>query len=184
MAVEHALVNAAYASFFPSLSLTGVAGSSSPHLRYFLKNKGRWWGYGANSSQMIFDAGRIESEVIAQEFRLREAHNQYQQAVLNCFEEVENGLSNIAKYGKEYADVTEAVGYAKKISQISSNRYSNGVTSYWDVVLAEEEELEREIAQINLLGLQFTSTVQLIKAIGGGWDSPPEEQDTFVANTP
>lgn len=49
-------------------------------------------------------------------------------------------------------------------------RNNNGVTSYLDVVISEQEELATQITQNNLQGLRFVSTIQLIKVIGGGWD--------------
>ena len=171
MATEHALVNAAYASFFPSLSLTATAGYSSVNLKYFLKNRSRLWSFGAGASQMIFDAGRLAADLAIQESRFREACAEYQEKVLVCFEEVEDALSNLELYAKEFNDVSQSVEWAKKTYRISNNRYENGVTSYLDVVTSEQEELANQIAQNNLLGLRFVSTVQLIEVIGGGWQN-------------
>jgi len=170
MATEHSLVNSAYASFFPSLSLTAGFGSSSPHLKYFLKNRGRLWSFGANASQMIFDAGRLSADLAIQESRFQEAGSEYQQKVLVCLEEVEDALSNLENYAKEYKDVSNAVEWAEKAYRIAYNRYSNGVNSYLNVVFTEIEELRAQVAQNNLQGLRFVSTIQLIKVIGGGWD--------------
>jgi len=170
MAAEHSLVNVAYASFFPSLSLTGAAGFSSPHLRFFLTSYSRLWSFGARSSQMIFDAGRLSADLAIQEARFREASAAYQQQVLICLEEVEDALSNLESYAKEFDDVSDAVQWAKKTYRIANNRYINGVTSYLDVVISEQEELANQIVQNNLQGLRFVSTIQLIKVIGGGWE--------------
>lgn len=170
IATEHSLVNSAYASFFPSLSLTAGAGYSSPHLRYFLKSRSRLWSFGASASQMIFDGGRLSADLAIQESRFREASAEYQQKVLLCFEEVEDALSNLESYAKEFNDVSDSVEWAKKTYRISNNRYKNGVTSYLDVVITEQEELANQIIQNNLQGLRFVSTIQLIKVIGGGWE--------------
>ena len=168
--MEHSLVNSAYASFFPSLSLTAQAGFSSPHLRYFLKNRSRLWGFGAGASQMIADGGRLSADLAIQESRFR-ASAEYQQKVLLCFEEVEDALSNVENYAKEFGAVSTAVGWAKKTYQIARNRYDNGIASYLDVVTSERDELINQILQNQLQGLQFISTIQLIKVIGGGWDA-------------
>lgn len=170
IATEHSLVNSAYASFFPSLSLTAAAGSSSMHLRYFLKSRGRLWSFGASASQMIFDGGRLLADLEIQESRFREASAEYQQKVLACLQEVEDALSNVESYTKEFDDVSDAVEWAKKTYRIANNRYTNGVTSYLDVVISEQEELANQIVQNNLQGLRFVSTIQLIKVIGGGWE--------------
>lgn len=170
MATEHSLVNSAYASFFPSLALTAGAGYSSPHLRYFLKSRSRLWAFGASASQMIFDGGRLSADLEIQESRFREASAGYQQQVLICLEEVEDALSNLENYAKAFDDVSDAVDWAKKTYRISNNRYKNGVTSYLDVVISEQEQLTNQIIQNNLQGLRFVSTIQLIKVIGGGWE--------------
>ncbi len=170
MAMDHSLVNVAYASFFPSLNLTGVLGSSSPHLRYFLKSRGRLWGFGGSSSQMIYDAGKLSAELAVQESRFNEASAEYQQKVLICFEEVEDALSNVENYSKQYQDVSDAVEWAQKTTRISNNRYKNGVTSYLDVVVSEQEELANQILQNEMLALRFVRTVRLIEVIGGSWD--------------
>jgi outer membrane protein, multidrug efflux system len=170
MATEHSLVNSAYASFFPSFSLTASAGYSSPHLRYFLKSRSRLWSFGASASQMIFDGGRLSADLAIQESRFREASTEYQQKVLVCLEEVEDALSNLESYSKEFEDVSNSVEWAKKTYRIANNRYNNGVTSYLDVVISEQEELANQVIQNNLQGLRFVSTIQLIKVIGGGWD--------------
>lgn len=170
MATEHSLTNVAYASFFPSLSLTGGGGSSSPHLRYFLKSKGRLWSFGANASQMIFDGGKLSADLAIQESRFREAGDDYQQKVLVALEEVEDALSNLESYAKEYDDISDSVEWAKKSYRISNSRYDKGVGSYLEVVISEQQELANEIMQNNLQGLRFVSTIQLIKVIGGGWE--------------
>lgn len=170
MATEHSLANAAYASFFPSLSLTGGGGSSSPHLRYFLKSKGRLWSFGANASQMLFDGGKLSADLAIQESRFREAGDDYQQKVLVALEEVEDALSNLESYADEYEDISDSVEWAKKTYRIANSRYDKGVASYLEVVISEQEELANEIMQNNLQGLRFVSTIQLIKAIGGGWE--------------
>jgi outer membrane protein, multidrug efflux system len=170
IATEHSLVNAAYASFFPSLELTAAAGYSSPHLRYFLKSKSRLWSFGANASQMIYDGGRLAADLQIQESRFREAGAGYQQLVLSCLEEVEDALSNLTNYAKELEDISDAVEWAKNTYRIANNRYTNGVASYLDVVITEQEKLANQIIQNNLQGLRFVSTVGLIKVIGGGWE--------------
>ena len=70
---------------------------------------------------------------------------------------------------KNLNDISDSVEWAKKTYRIANNRYKNGVTSYLDVVISEQEELANQIIQNNLQGLRFVSTIQLIKVIGGGW---------------
>ncbi len=169
MAAENAMVRVTYASFLPSIGLTAGLGSSSPHLKYFLQNKGRLWSYGAHASQVIFDGGRLFAELAMQEARFNEASAAYQQQVLVAFQQVEDALISLEMYKKEYQDVADAVEWAKKTNRIANSRYKLGVTFYLDVVESEREKLIKEIVLNDLMGLRFATTIQLIKAIGGGW---------------
>jgi multidrug efflux system outer membrane protein len=171
VATEHALANAAYASLFPSLSLTAAAGWSSPHLRYFLKNYSRLWSFGGSASQMIFDGGQAAADLMLQVSRFRETSSEYQQKVLLCFQEVEDALSNLENYSKEFDAMAASVEWAKKTHRISMNRYKYGITSYLEVTISEQQMLESEVMQNNLQGLRFVNTVKLIQVIGGGWGS-------------
>ena len=127
MAAQHSLANAAFASFFPSITFaTGSAGSSSMHLRYFLRGKGRLWSFGARGSQMLFDGGRLSADLAIQNSRFKEANDNYQQVVLNSLEEVENALSNLENYAKEADDVATSVEWSQRTYRIASNKYRNG----------------------------------------------------------
>ena len=110
------------------------------------------------------------ADLAIQESRFREASAEYQEKVLISFKEVEDALSNLESYAKEFEDISDSVEWAKKTHRIANNRYIKGVASYLDVVFSEQEELANQIAQNELLGLRFVSTVQLIKVIGGGWE--------------
>lgn len=169
MAAEHQLIKVAYASFFPTINLTGGLGSESMHLRFFLRNPGRYWSFGANASQVIFDGGRLFANLAEQEARFAEAESGYQQVVLLAFKDVENALSNLEKYKNAAKEAEISVDWAKKTYSISNARYIKGLSFYLDVINSEDELINAEVALNELKGLQFVATVQLIKALGGGW---------------
>lgn len=169
MAAEHALVGAAYANFFPSLSLTGTLGYSSPDISQFLKWISRYFFLGVNSSQMVFDGGRDDYQVQAAWARFLEASGDYQQTVLTAFREVEDSLNNIEQYHKQAEHLSLAVESSRKAVQISMNRYERGVAIYLEVVENERLRLQAEINLVNVQSLLYVSTVQLIKALGGGF---------------
>lgn len=170
MASEHALVDAAYAEFFPSLTLTGALGYSSPDLRQLFKWISRYWAFGVSGSQMVFDGGRDAYNLEASWARFFEASGTYQQTVLTAFQEVEDSLNNIEQYHKEAEQLEIAVEAARKATQISLNRYQRGVAIYLEVVENERRELEAETNLVNVQSLLYVSTVQLIKALGGGFE--------------
>lgn len=171
MAREHSLVGSAYANFYPSFSLTGALGFSSPDLKHLFKWISRYWAIAWNSSLMVFDGGRDESNLEASWARFFEARGEYQQTVLTALQEVEDSLNNIEQYYKEQMELTRAVEYARKATQISVNRYQRGVAIYLEVVENERLRLQAETNLVKVQTQAYVATVQLIKALGGGFDS-------------
>jgi multidrug efflux system outer membrane protein len=169
MASENALVGAAYASFFPSLSLTGALGYSSPDLKNFLTWKSRLWSMGASIVQTIFDGFRKYYDLEAEKARYQEAVGNYLQTVVTAFQEVEDALNNIEYQAKEYKSLEASVKAAKKATHIANQRYRQGLVNYFEVVQIQTTEVQTETNQINVLGSQYQSTIQLIKALGGQW---------------
>ena len=170
-ASEHALIKSAYASFFPSISLTGSLGFVSPVLEDFLDWKSRLWSFGAEAVQHIFDGGRRCSNLDLAKARFCEASFQYQKKVVTAFQEVEDALANL-KYRTEAREVLEKKAIsAKETSELSNTRYLKGIANYLEVSISERTELEVQISKTDLLGWQYISTIQLVKALGGAWDN-------------
>lgn len=170
-ASENAQVRVAYAAFFPSISLTAALGFSSPDLKHFLRWKSRYWAYGGTLSQSILDGGQRQANLELAYAQFREADDEYQQQVLTAFQEVEDALGNIEQYYKEAEKLKDSVSSATTTYTIARDRYSQGVTFYLDVVDSERDLLNAERNRLTVEGLRFTSTIQLIKALGGVWQS-------------
>lgn len=173
IASENALVGAAYADYFPTLNLTDVIGSFSPDLKHFLTWKSRYWQIGLSSNQVIFDGGRVEGNLAAEWARFGQASYNYQQTVLTAFQEVEDSLNNIEYQLKEHNTLQRAVSAARETARLSLQRYRLGVVNYLEVTVNDRIRLEAELNYANTLTQQYVSTVQLIKALGGGWCSQP-----------
>lgn len=174
MAAEHAMIGVAYASFFPSINLTGTLGFSSPDLREFLKWKSRYWAIGSNGAQTVFDGGRNCDNVQVAWARFEQANGNYQQQVLIAFQEVEDALNNIEQQTKQATALQRSVAAASQTNTLSLNRYKKGLVSYFDVVNSEKSELDAKRNLTSVLGVQYVSTIQLIKALGGSWNPPCE----------
>lgn len=168
-AAENAQVAVAYASLFPSLTLTGALGYSSPDLSQFLKWISRLWAIGANGTQTVFDGGYQEGTLIEAGARFAEASFAYQQQVLVAFQEVENALSNLQYQSLQYESLAASAQSAKTRYRLSQQRYQRGLSNYLEVVDSEDSALTAELSLANIQGQRFISTVQLIKALGGNW---------------
>jgi multidrug efflux system outer membrane protein len=169
MASEHAQINVAYASFFPAISLTGTLGYLSPDLKQFMTWKSRYWSYGANGSQFLFDAGKRCSEVEVAWARFHQAEASYQQTVLTAFQEVEDALNNLDWEKKQHESLLRSVRAASQTLHYSNRRFTNGIVDYYEVIDSERSDLNAQLSAINVQGQRFQATIQLIKALGGGW---------------
>lgn len=169
VASEQALIGAAYASFYPSLSLTGTLGYASPDLRDFLTWKSRLWAFGANIVEPIFNGGRNFANLDFTWARFREASDIYQQKVIVAFREVEDALVNIKYLEDQMKSLEESAKSAVDTTELSTDRYLQGFINYLDVVDSQRSELEIKTRITDLLARRYASTIQLIKALGGSW---------------
>lgn len=168
-ASNHALVKAAYGAFFPSFSLTGALGFSSPDLRHFLSWISRYWQVGAGADQTIYDGGYLCSNLKLQWAKFREADDIYRNQVLTALEEVNTGLSDIEWLSKEADKLEEAVDASSTTYRIAYDRYFEGIGYYLPVVDAERDELNAKRSLNNVQSLRYSAAIQLIKALGGAW---------------
>lgn len=166
---QHALVKQAYSLFFPSLTLTGTLGFESPVLKEFLKWISRFWMYGEQVNQLIFDGFRTPYNLSMQIARFQEASGEYQQQVLTAFQEVEDALASLDSYAKQYEATLGTTEWGQRSYQIYTDRYNAGVTYYIDVVNTERDLLNFQINLNTIQGLRYLATIQLIKALGGSW---------------
>ena len=94
---------------------------------------------------------------------------EYRSQVLVAFQDVENALAGLHFLKDQYEAQMRAVDGARKGADLSRDRYREGLASYFEVVIADRTLLENQIAAYQLDGERVTTTVQLIKALGGGW---------------
>lgn len=169
MASQHALMSAAFAEFFPSLTLTGAIGYSSPDSEHFLKWISRYWSIGASVAQTVFDGGRLVSNLELARARFGEAGANYYERVLVAFEEVENALAGIKFYANQQDWLVESIKAAETTVNIATDRYKMGVAIFLEVTTAQQDELTAKRAYNAVLAFRYLSTVQLIKALGANW---------------
>jgi multidrug efflux system outer membrane protein len=166
---EHALVKQAYTQFFPSLTLTASTGFQSPLFKEFMTWMSRYWMHGVQINQLVFDGGKASSILKLQIARFLQASGNYQQQVLVAFQEVENALASLDSYAEQYKIGLGTVQWAQKSYQLYLDRYFLGVSYYINVANTERDLLNFQIDVNALQGLRYLATIQLIKALGGGW---------------
>jgi multidrug efflux system outer membrane protein len=166
---DNALVKRAYSLFYPSLTLTAAGGFESPVFKYFLQWISRYWMYGAQANQLIFDGFKTSYNLEREIARFKEASGTYQNQVLKAFQEVEDALKDLESYAQQYEISFKTVGLAEKTYQLYLDRYKAGVIYYIEVANAENDLLNYQMAVNNLQGFRYIYTIQLIKALGGSW---------------
>jgi multidrug efflux system outer membrane protein len=171
MAAASEGIGVAKAAFFPSIQLTGAAGVESANLKNIFDWESRAWSFGPQINLPLFEGGRNKAGLQRARAEYSEAIDQYRAQVLVAFREVEDGLVGVRLLTEQFNDQMRAVAAAKKAAELSRGRYKEGLASYFEVVQADRTALENQISAYEVNGQRIVTTVLLIKAMGGGWDS-------------
>lgn len=170
MAAANAQVGVAYAAFYPSLSLTAAAGFESSTWKHLFDWSSRVWSVGPSVSETVYDGG-LRRATVNQYIATYNANvAAYRQSVLNGVQQVEDALAGVRIYYDQIRHQQEAVNSAEEFLKLEQNRYDNGIDPYIDVVTAQTTVLSDRQSLANLQVQQMTSSVQLIEALGGGWN--------------
>jgi NodT family efflux transporter outer membrane factor (OMF) lipoprotein len=171
MAYQNAQVGIARTAFYPHITLGGAGGWQSKDLASLLNAPSLFWSLGADALQPILQGGRNRANLEAARAAYDQSVANYRQSVLVAFQEVEDGISNLSTLSHALATQGAAVEDARRALDIANNRYIGGATSYLDVINAQTTLLTSERLETQLLGQQMVSSVYLVKALGGGWNS-------------
>jgi NodT family efflux transporter outer membrane factor (OMF) lipoprotein len=163
-------VGIARAAFFPTITLGLVGGFESGKFPNWLTGPSALWSIGASAAETVFDAGRRHAVSDQAMATYDEMVADYQQTVLVSFQQVEDSLSDLRVLDDEAKTQDAAVAAANRALDQSTNRYKGGLDTYLTVITAQNAALANERTAVSLLTRRLTSTVLLVKALGGGWD--------------
>ncbi|WP_347626358.1 TolC family protein, partial [Comamonas thiooxydans] len=166
-----ARVGVAQAAWFPAITLTGNGGYASPELGDLFKWSARSWGIGALLSLPIFDGGQRAAQEEGARARLEAAVAAQRGQVLAAFREVEDQLSALRLLSGQAHVLGQAVQSSERATHLSDVRYRNGLVSQLELLDARRNELRNRRQALQVRTAQYTATVALIRALGGGWDS-------------
>jgi NodT family efflux transporter outer membrane factor (OMF) lipoprotein len=171
MASANARIGVAKAAYYPLLNLTGSGGFESGAITTLLQGPSGLWSVGATALQTVFDGGRRRAASDQAVAFYDQTVASYRETVLTSFQQVEDNLAALRILEKESQTQNVAVLAAQKSLELSIQRYKGGVTSYLEVTIAQSAALSDEATAVNILGRRMVAAVQLIQALGGGWDS-------------
>lgn len=161
----------AMSAYYPNITLGGSGGFDSRYPGTWIQGPSTLWSLGGSALQTLFDAGRRKALTQQARDNYEASVADYRQSVLSGFEEVEDQLSTLRILEEEAATETRAVASANRALSISTLRYNGGVTSYLEVLTAENAKLQNQRTEASVLARRFSASVQLIRALGGGWDT-------------
>jgi multidrug efflux system outer membrane protein len=170
LVAANAQIGAAKALFFPQLSLTGLLGKASPELSALTAGTSTVWQAGGMITGPIFQGGKIYQNYKATEAAAEEAKWRYEQAVIQAFQEVSTSLAALEKLAGAEADQARSVKALEKSVQISNDRYLYGLSSYFEILEAQQRLYPAQYTQAQIRLGRLLAYVQLYKALGGGWN--------------
>jgi NodT family efflux transporter outer membrane factor (OMF) lipoprotein len=171
MAYQNAQVGIAVTAFYPHITLSGSGGWQSRDIATLVNAPSAFWSLGGDLLQPVFNGGRNRANLAAAKAGYNEAVANYREAVLTAFQQVEDGLSGLQTLSKALATQRTAVEDSRRALALANNRYTGGLTTYLDVITAQTTLLNNERLAAQLLGQQMVTSVYLVKALGGGWES-------------
>jgi len=186
---EHQLVSAnakigvAKAAFFPQISLTGNFGAQSLAFSDLFIGTSRMWAFGPSITVPLFNAGRNRANVEVSQAQQEQALIAYEQTIQQAFREVEDALIFHQKTREIRSAEEHLVDVSREALQLAQLEYLNGKATYLDVLVAQRELFNAEIALAQTQRDQLVAVVQVYKAIGGGWNSEPAAQDVGMLDT-
>ncbi|MGA8706100.1 MAG: efflux transporter outer membrane subunit [Steroidobacteraceae bacterium] len=184
MAQANAQIGVATAAYFPTLTLSAAGGFESSQASNWLTWPSRFWSVGPALAETLFDAGLRRATVQQYQAAYQQTVAAYRQTVLTAFQQVEDNLAALRILSVQVGQQDAAVKASQHYLDIATDRYKLGLDPYLDVITAQTSLLSNQQTAASLRMQQLTDSVQLIEALGGGWDSSqlPSQRDIADAS--
>ncbi|PKO91558.1 MAG: RND transporter [Betaproteobacteria bacterium HGW-Betaproteobacteria-1] len=169
LVAQNANIGVAKAALFPTISLTATYGGESAELSDVLKSAARIWSGGLGLNLPIFNAGRLSAKVDQATAQQKQTLAAYEASVRTAFQEVNDALVTVRQNAEREVLLDSSRQAAKKALDISDNRYKSGYSAYIDVLDSQRVYNDAAIAYIQSRQARLIASVDLFKALGGGW---------------
>jgi NodT family efflux transporter outer membrane factor (OMF) lipoprotein len=171
MAQANALIGVEKAAYYPTLSLTGAGGVEGSALKTLFSVPALFWSLGASASETIFDAGLRKATVAQYTAQYNADVAAYKQAVLTAFQQVEDYIATLRVVSDQINREDAAIEAAQRYVNIATARYETGLDPYLNVMTAQLTLLSSQQTEVTLRVNEMTAAVELIQALGGGWNA-------------
>ena len=171
VASANASIGVQVAGYFPQLTLNASTGTEAVEFSQLFSGPSFLWSVGPVVAQTIFDAGATHGRVQEAGANYDATVANYRQVVLTAFQQVEDDLSGLRILENEAVAQDRAVTSANRSLDISTNQYKAGTVDYLTVITAQATALNDQITAVNIRTRRMTTSVLLIEAVGGGWNT-------------
>ena len=169
LAAQSALIGVSEAALYPSIALAGSLGLSATSLNGSARTLD--WVAGPALVWNIFDYGRLENQVLVQDARFQQLHEQYQDAVLRAAREIDDAAVSFATSRAQVGILEEAVQAAKRSLDIATVQYREGLVDFERVLDSQRTLFSQQERLVTVRGSVTQSLIALYKAMGGGWQA-------------
>ena len=171
VAAANANIGVARAAYFPDFSLAAAAGWQSIAQSTWFSAPSRYWSIGPQGVLTVFDAGAHAAQAAGAHAAYDEQVADYRGTVLTAFQDVEDSLAALRQLERESVSQAAAVEATQGALDQANYRYKGGIVTYLEVVSTENAALAARLAALGIETQRLTSTVQLVQALGGDWQS-------------
>ena len=168
----NANIGVARAAYFPTITLGAQGGFQSTRSSNWLSAPSSFWAIGPNALLSVFDGGLRRAQVAQARAEFDASAANYRSTVVTAFQQVEDSLATLNHYHDAAAEEKAAVDAAQRTLDFALALYKQGATDYLTVVTSQTALLQTQLEALNLDTLQLTASVDLIRALGGGWEDP------------
>ena len=170
MIAANANIGVARAAFFPALTLGAQGGFQSGGFSNLLSAPSTFWAIGPNAVLSVFDGGLRRAQVAQARAEFDASAANYRGTVVSAFQQVEDSLATLNHYHDAAVEEKAAVDAAQRTLDLSMLLYVKGATDYLTVVTSQTAVLQTQLEALDLDTLQLRASVELIRALGGGWE--------------
>jgi NodT family efflux transporter outer membrane factor (OMF) lipoprotein len=184
VAAANANIGVQVAGYYPQITLNASTGLNTVELARVFSGPEFVWSVGPAIAQTLFDAGRTHGLVQEASASYDSTVAAYRQTVLTAFQQIEDDLSGLRILEEESGIETGAVQAAKQSLDVTTNLYKQGVDDYLQVITTQAILLNDQINNVNIATRRMTTSVLLVEALGGGWNSANLPGRSGVADVP
>ena len=176
MMAANANIGVARAAYFPTLTLGAQGGFQSKSFSNWLSAPSAFWAVGPSALLSVFDGGLRRAQVAQARAEFDASAANYRGIVVSAFQQVEDSLATLNHYRDAVLEEKAAVDAAQRTLDFAMALYKQGATDYLTVVTSQTALLQNQLEALTLETLQLRASVDLILALGGGWEdsAPPQ----------